>query len=127
VCLIKIEARAEDLERREHFRYGVWATVRFAWSDGDGTLHFGEGVTRDISSKGIFVCCSPSNSLPPGKADVEITIIFPMFGESGKHLKLEADAVVIRVELSAEPRPTRGFAVLNRTYRLKQSDKVSNA
>lgn len=115
------------MERRQNFRYGVWASAEFVWADGNGIQHWGEGITRDISSKGIFVCCNHSDLLPPGKADVEITVRFPAFGEQGKVVELEADAVVIRVEPSIVPMPARGFAVLNRSFRLKEPDAVPNA
>ncbi len=107
------------MDRREHFRFGVRAAAVFRWEDGEGIQHWGEGITRDISSKGMFVCCNRIDTLPQSKADVEIVVTFPPFSEEGKRLEMEADAVVIRVEPSLDPNVFHGFAVLNRSHRLK--------
>jgi hypothetical protein len=117
----KTEKQSDGLDRREHFRFDVRATAMFRWEDGDGIQHWGEGVTRDISSKGMFVCCNPIDTLPPGKADVKIVVTLSPLRDAGRRLQLEAEAVVIRVEPMVEPKPIRGFAVLNRSHRLKSA------
>ena len=100
------------LERRQHTRYGVRARVNVRWQD-EGILYRGSGVTRDISSNGMFIY---SESLPLAKADVEVEVSFPSGGEST--LRMRARALVIRVERETDPETHKGFAVLNRSYEL---------
>src|SRR5712692_3421934 len=45
----------ESLGRREHSRYSVQALVNFEWTDIDGIFHRGHGITRDISSRGMYI------------------------------------------------------------------------
>ena len=60
------------LERREHTRYGVRALVDFEWVD-EGVLRRGQGLTRDISTKGMFIY---SITKPPVKADLRVDVSF---------------------------------------------------
>jgi hypothetical protein len=103
------------MERRERFRYNVHANVEFRWMDAAGVCHVGRGVTKDITSKGIFIC---SDTHPPEKADVAVNVSIRNGAEQVKKLELGADSVVIRVELAAGPKEYHGFAVLNRSYKL---------
>lgn len=102
------------MERREHLRYGVRALVDFEWTD-EGVSHRGRGITRDISSKGMFI---HSDSEPPLKADLEVEASFRTATEGQAKLRLRARALVVRVERSTGQGPLPGFAILNRSYRL---------
>src|SRR5215472_2384159 len=59
-------------ERREQTRYGVKALVNFEWVD-EGVVRRGQGVTRDISPKGMFIY---SDTKPPAKADLHLDVSF---------------------------------------------------
>ena len=107
------------LERRLHTRYSVRAHVHFKWQDG-GILKFGSGLTRDISTKGMFIYAYFS---PPEKADIALEISFVSAAMSVTKLRMKAAAVVIRVEGAAGPNGHAGFAVLNRTYALHSADE----
>ena len=103
------------LERREQTRYGLRAPVDFRWTDKDGVLHYGRGLTRDISSKGMFVY---ADLQPPAKADIQIEVSFSSLTELGSKLRMKARAQVVRVEPRAKGEPYGGFAAFNGSYEL---------
>jgi hypothetical protein len=103
------------LEQREQFRFGLRALVKFKWIDGDGVLHQEEGVTRDISSKGMFIC---SEFQPPAKVDLRAEVLFSCMAGADTNLELRPRAVVLRVESATKSGSSGGFAVLNRSYNL---------
>jgi hypothetical protein len=102
------------LERREQTRYGVRALVDFEWID-EGVIRRGQGITRDISTKGIFVY---SEINPPAKADVLVDVSFRDVTSIPSTLQMRAKGLVIRVEPAIEPGSQKGFAMLNRSYEL---------
>jgi hypothetical protein len=102
------------LERREQTRYGVRALVDFEWMD-EGVLRRGNGLTRDISTKGMFI---HSDIKPPVKADLRVDVIFRDFASTSTNLQMRAKGLVIRVEPASEPGSQQGFAILNRSYEL---------
>jgi hypothetical protein len=102
------------LERREHTRYGVRALVDFEWMD-EGVLRRGQGLTRDINAKGMFIY---SDIKPPAKADLRVEVSFQNFASIPTNLQMKADGLVIRVEPATEQGSQQGFAILNRSYEL---------
>jgi hypothetical protein len=103
------------LERREQTRYGVRALVDFEWID-EGVIRRGQGITRDISTKGIFIY---SEMNPPAKADVLVDVSFRGVTSIPSTLQMRAKGLVIRVEPAIEPGSQQGFAMLNRSYELR--------
>jgi hypothetical protein len=103
------------LERREQTRFGVKSPVKFAWADGSGLRQEGQGRTRDINSRGMFI---DSDSQPPEKADLEIEVSFRPFART--NLRMSVKGLVIRLESGSATKPeaNQGFAVLNRSYKL---------
>jgi hypothetical protein len=103
------------VERREQKRFNVRACVTFEWSDANGVKLCGQGVTRDISTKGFFIF---SDCLPPAKVDLRLEVLFgsPVGEES--NLQLGAEAVVLRVEPAPNSATLGGFAVLNKSHNL---------
>jgi len=102
------------LEQREQFRYGVRALVDFEWMD-EGVLRSGQGLTRDISSKGMFIY---SDSEPPTKADLRVKVSIGSVAEGFTNVQLRANALVVRVEPSSITGIQHGFAILNRICQL---------
>jgi PilZ domain-containing protein len=102
------------LEQRERNRYDVRAPVDFEWMD-QGAVRRGQGLTRDISSKGMFIY---SDSEPPPKADLRVKVSFAWFGQGATNVQLRAQALVVRVEPASGPRIQHGFAILNKSYEL---------
>lgn len=105
------------MERRGQTRYGVRALAEFMWLDAWGVPQRGHGYTRDISLGGMFI---RSDSQPPEKADLEVEVSFSAFAEASTNLRMSVKACVLRVEPTSEARlgATRGFAIINRNYRL---------
>jgi hypothetical protein len=62
------------LQLREAVRYPVRASVLFSWEEERGIHLEGTGVTRDMSTKGVFVY---SMVLPPKNAQVDMEVAFP--------------------------------------------------
>jgi PilZ domain len=107
--------KVEDCaDRRERTRFSVRAGVTFEWDDAKGAPHCGQGVTRDISSKGLFIF---SDYLPPVKVDLRLEVLFGSEGE-GTNLQLEVEALVLRVEPATALGTSSGFAVLNKSHNL---------
>ena len=102
------------MERREHTRYGVRAPVDFEWID-RGVSHRGQGLTRDISSKGMFII---SDAEPPESSDVQVEVSFPADDKMPTNLRLSSKSLVVRVERPKSTNEVRGFAILHRSYRL---------
>ena len=102
------------LERREQTRYALRALVEFEWME-NGVRHRGRGITRDISSKGMFIY---SDSQPPSKADLQVEVSFRAITEAPPNLRLSAKALVLRVDPAGSQDALNGFAILNRSYNL---------
>ena len=102
-------------ERRDQIRYGLRADADFEWSDTEGSPHSGRGFTRDISTKGMFIC---TDSLPSEKSDVQIEVSFRSISGIATNVSIRAKAMVIRVESAPRFGKPGGFAVLNRICRL---------
>jgi hypothetical protein len=103
------------LERREQTRYGVQALVDFEWID-EGVIRREQGLTRDISTKGMFIY---SDVNPPAKADLLIDVSFRDYASIPTNLQMRAKGLVIRVESATEPGSQQGFAILHRSYELR--------
>jgi len=117
------ESFGDCLERREQTRYGLHAAVDFEWKDAEGVAHRGQGQTRDISTKGIFIY---SDSQPPTKADLHLDVSFSSVAGAFTDLAMKVDALVIRVEPASSPGMHLGFAVLNRSCKLFNGSYIEN-
>ncbi len=106
------------LEHREHPRFDVRAHVDFEWMEG-GVLRRGHGLTRDISSKGMFIY---SDSKPPAKADLHVKVSFVSVGGALTNFHLRANSLVVREEPPSSPGADHGFAILNRSYELHNGE-----
>lgn len=80
------------MELRQHKRYRLAALVNFEWASNAGTVHRGEGHTRDISSAGVFVIATHSLSV-------------------GTHVQLEVDLPGLRVEKSGPRLKTHAHVI----------------
>jgi hypothetical protein len=102
------------LEHREHPRFDVHAHVDFEWME-EGVLRTGRGLTRDISSKGMFIY---SDTKPPTKADLRVKVSFASLGRGLTNLHLRTNSLVVREEPPSSPEADYGFAILNKHYEL---------
>ena len=55
---------------------------------------------------------------PPEKSDVHVEVSFPFTSEEQTNLRLSAKALVVRVQPAVSGFELRGFAILNRSYKL---------
>ena len=117
------ESSGDGLEKREQTRYDLRAVVDFEWMDAEGVPRRGQGQTRDISTKGMFIY---SDSQPPAKADVQVEVSLRSVAEAVTNLGMKVEALVIRVELPTSPGIRHGFAVLNRSCKLHNGDPIEN-
>jgi hypothetical protein len=68
-----------------------------------------------------------SDIQPPEKTDVQVEVSFSSLGEATSKLRISVKASVIRLESSSSSGfgPKRGFALLNRSYRLHDGSRVA--
>jgi hypothetical protein len=93
------------------------------WTDAEGLDHGGQGITRDIASKGIFI---HTNSPPPPRSDLHIEVVLSA-GDSeifAFPVLMQASALVVRVEPPQRSGLQGGFAVLTKSYELLRGKVV---
>jgi hypothetical protein len=91
-------------EERKSNRYRLTVPVLFSWKDSHKSLQSSEGLTRDISMRGIFVLTA---DLPQEGACIELDAYLQTVGVRDKLVRLRAEGRVLRVEQRAAG---RGFA-----------------
>lgn len=87
--------------RRVVERYAVQLITAFSWVIGRRQVQGSEGVTRDVSSGGLYI---EAIKAPPLHAQVRFEIHLPEIGTSAPELRICGEGEVCRVEMS-------GFAV----------------
>jgi hypothetical protein len=97
-------------ELRKYDRYRLGAPVVFWWDEPEGTRKEASGVTRDISTIGIYVV---SSACPPLGTLVQMHVSLPSLHGDLPGWRLEAQGHVVRVETSENEEVVRGFAVNN--------------
>lgn len=90
------------LDKRQHNRYRLAASVSFSWEMDDHRVHRGFGQTRDCSISGAFIV-SP-NKLPIGSI-LQMEFSLPRLLAAGSGARLKTRGRVVRTEPD-------GFAVL---------------
>ena len=96
-------------ELRRYDRYRLGAPAVFWWDEPEGTRKEASGVTRDISTIGIFV---ESTACPPLGARVQLQVSLPSLHGNLPGWRLEAEGHVVRVD-GKEEGFANGFAVSN--------------
>ncbi len=83
------------VEHRKIYRYQLRVPAVIQWGWQPGIRQQVEGFTRDISTRGVFVCCPVS---PPAGAAVELEIRLPPLAAAAQGLRLQAEGQVVRVD-----------------------------
>ena len=109
--------RGENVKRRKTVRFPLNLQVHFTWHDEKGKRLWGEGETRDISTKGAYVFGSVC---PPKRCVLKMDFLLPALKKSSRSLEIETMSSVVRVE--ALEGKGRGFAVVNRRMMLTEKD-----
>jgi hypothetical protein len=112
----------ERVERRRHTRYDLSATVAFVWKNRGGSRHQGEGFTRDLSEGGMFIF---TDNAPPVGTLLRVDLFFPPL-KTGSILQVKSKCEVMRVEPSEPGEARGGFAVLSKSFVLRNSQTGSS-
>lgn len=112
------------MERRQHRRFDLRVPVQFKWKDRKRVHHLGAGLTRDISSKGIFVY---TDSLPPQDTKIQTEFSFPTSSPVEIGVQVTARARVVRLEPATPGKTDGGFALVNESFALrrKRSNRIA--
>lgn len=112
----RIREEAEG-ERRQSRRFRLRLAVVFSWRDEHGVLQSGEGWSRNISSRGIYVRtkCAPSAGLA-----VEMNVFLPQPAYELRAAEIYAKGHVTRVDQGPRTEVC-GFAATNRTVLIRES------
>lgn len=100
-------------EMRGAFRYPVRAPAFFTWSDLKSRVRRGKGLTRDISSRGLYVWSEES---PPAGVVVDLEVLLPSFNEEAPGLRIEGRGHVIRTDSRLENTPQIGFGLSSENF-----------
>ena len=100
--------RLHLMDRRTDVRYQLSARVVFSWEGPEKKRYEGEGVTRDISTKGAFIL---TRSCPPAHSVVQVELFLPPFHGTLATARMRAQVQVLRVEQGSPGDQQCGFAV----------------
>lgn len=85
----------DSVDKRQHNRYRLAATVNFSWETDDRRVHIGHGVTRDCSISGAFIVTP--QKLPIGSI-LQLDFSLPRLLAAGTGTQLKTRGLVIRTE-----------------------------
>ena len=83
------------VEARRTNRYDLKAPAHFWWLELNGLTESSDGITKDISSSGVFVL---TTMLPPVGARVELDVLLPAIGEDSTSARLHGEGFVVRLQ-----------------------------
>jgi hypothetical protein len=112
--------RVTAMDRRTEVRYQLGARVVFSWEGPEQERFQGEGVTRDISTKGAFIL---TQSCPPPQAAVQMLLFLPPFHGTVATARIRAEAQVLRVEQAPPSEQQSGFAVDSPGFSFSSGDE----
>jgi hypothetical protein len=81
------------MELRKATRYRVSAPALFWWRGADGTLQQAQGISRDISDRGVFVL---AKDLPPPGVHVELQVHLPAVAGTSGSAQFTGEGPVVR-------------------------------
>jgi len=91
-----------SVELRKTNRYKLGAQVFFFWAEKKESEQYSQGITRDISTSGVYV---QTNTLPEVGARILFDILLPKLANPGNGMHLTGDGVVLRID----PQDARGL------------------
>jgi hypothetical protein len=104
-------------ERRISRRFRLRLAVVFSWRDAQGIVQSGEGSSRNISSRGIYV---RATSAPPVGTAVEMNVFLPQTAFDIRAAEIHAKGQVTRVDQGPLAQPC-GFAAMNRSVLIREA------
>jgi hypothetical protein len=117
-------AEKTTTDQRRYRRYEMRVPVSFLWPSPPRRTHRGNGVTRDVSPKGVFVV---SPSCPPLGTVVRIEVLLPSLQRNSSPIHMCGQATVVRVESGEGSAGAPGFAVEVAHFSLLSKSKLSTA
>ena len=107
------------IERRRDIRYPVKLPASFSWQDEQRIVRQGEGHTRNISEKGVFVAAA---ICPPISSSVEVHFLLPALDNSGRKMHVHHTGETLRLEGAEQSEHSSGFAIKSRDVVLRYQD-----
>jgi hypothetical protein len=93
------------VERRKSSRFPLQLPILTQWTDHDGPVRYGGGISRDFCLQGVFVV---SSNLPPSAAVITVTVVLPNSRSGSQESRVHSVGSVVRIE---EGRHTSGYAI----------------
>jgi hypothetical protein len=104
-------------ERRGSKRFRLRLAVVFSWRDTQGIMQSSEGLSCNISSRGIYV---RTKFAPPAGSAVEMNVFLPQPAYDIRAAEIHAKGHVTRIDQETIPQMC-GFAAMNRTVLIRES------
>jgi hypothetical protein len=104
-------------DRRKGKRFRLRLAVLFSWRDAQGRLQSGEGWSRDIGSRGIYVS---TDTAPPIGTLLEMNIFLPELGYKIRTAEIHAKGQVARIDCELAGQ-TCGFAAVNQSIVVREA------
>jgi hypothetical protein len=99
------------MERRRAIRYPMQVPASFSWEGEQGIVVRGEGRTRNISEKGVFVDAA---ICPPIGSSVELHFSLPSLPDSERRMHVQHTGETLRLEGTEQGEHSGGFAITSR-------------
>ena len=99
------------MERRGAIRYPLQVPASFSWAGGQGIMRQGEGSTRNISEKGVFV---EAPICPPIGCSVELHYSLPAVPYAERQMHVHHSGESLRLEGTVHGGHSAGFAIASR-------------
>jgi hypothetical protein len=112
------------IDRRQQIRHALSLEASFVWTDDEGIEHEAQGITRDISPKGLFIY---TDFPPPPKVTLNIEVALSREESEtivSFPLRMKASALVLRVDPPTKSGLQGGFATVNNSFELLRGDAV---
>ena len=114
---IKMREPEHAGERRKGKRFRLRLAALFSWRDAQGRLQSGEGWSRNIGSRGIYV---KTNTAPPVGTLLEMNIFLPELGYKIHTAEIHAKGQVVRIDCELLGQAC-GFAAINQSIVIREA------
>jgi hypothetical protein len=114
-----LSGRALLMDRRGATRYPLRLVVTFSWKDEIGVVQGGEGESRDLNGRGMYV---NSKLIPPVGSAVEMNVLLPQLASLKRQAELHAEGRVVRIDPVFSDSNTSGFAAMNHTAMFRDTE-----
>ncbi len=101
-----------EIERRDCERYDFELPVHATWKDADGNIKKETGITRDISSSGVFMTCK---NFIDRECKIDLQIELPVFVENAKS-RIMARGKVVRNLGMTHSEKCYGYGIVFENY-----------